>query len=332
MFLVVFTGIFEFKTLRQVVVHLNGTELPTATEGVFYHEVQLRTVESSLAGLFSCRQVHFLTCLANRVLCVFPDLVGTDVFLVVVRVAKGYLRFIVLEVEGFEDDIDDLHDADELLLYLVLTAEDMGIVLRKGAHTRQAVQLAALFVAINGTELRTAERQILVTLRAVLVDRAVVRAVHRLEHIDLAFLRRRDRLEGVLAVVIPVTGSHIQLFGADMRGDHLLVAVPLLDFLEEIFESQTEGSTFRQPNRQTFSDHIREHKEFQFFSDFTVVSFLRFFEQGEVFIQHRFLGEGDTIDTGHHRSFFITTPISGRAREHFHCLDGLGREQVRTAA
>ena len=74
-FLVILTGVFEFETLRQVIVHLDGTELPAATECVLDQEVEFRTIESGFTGLFACRKVHFLTCLTNRVLCLLPDLV-----------------------------------------------------------------------------------------------------------------------------------------------------------------------------------------------------------------------------------------------------------------
>ena len=91
-----------------------------------------------------------------------PYLVGADVFLVVIGVTKRDLRFVVLEIEGFEDDIDDLHDSDELLFNLILAAEDMRVILSKGTHACESVQLAGLLIAIDGTELRAAERQVFV--------------------------------------------------------------------------------------------------------------------------------------------------------------------------
>ena len=121
----------------------------------------------------------------------------------------------------------------------------MRIILRERTHTREAVQLTALLIPIDGTELRTAERQVFVRTRRVLVDRAVVRTVHRFEQIDLTFLRRRDGLERVLAVMIPVTGSHIQVLRTDMRRDDLLITVTFLNLLEEVLQTQTKGSTFR---------------------------------------------------------------------------------------
>lgn len=49
----------------------------------------------------------------------------------VVRIAEGNLGFEVVEIEGGEDGLDDVHDAHELGLDLIGTAEDVGIVLRE---------------------------------------------------------------------------------------------------------------------------------------------------------------------------------------------------------
>ena len=48
---VVGTYVFQFKTFGQVVVHLNGTQLPLAANGVAHHEVQFGAVERSFAQL-----------------------------------------------------------------------------------------------------------------------------------------------------------------------------------------------------------------------------------------------------------------------------------------
>ena len=58
--------------------------------------------------------------------------------------------------------LDNLHHLDELVLHLVGTTEDMGIILSEAAHTGQSVQLATLLIAIHSTELCAAERQLFV--------------------------------------------------------------------------------------------------------------------------------------------------------------------------
>ena len=114
-----------------------------------------------------------------------------------------------------------------------------------------------------------------------------------------------------------------------MRRDDLLVAVTLLDLLEEVLQTQTEGSTLRQPDRQTFTNHIGEHKELELLTDLTVVTFLGFFQEREVLIEHRAFWERDSVDTGHHRSFLIAAPIGSGAGEYLNRLDIPGAQEVR---
>ena len=207
--MVVLARVFEFKTLRQVVVHLDSTQLPTATDSVFDHKVQFRAIESRLAIFYFCGQTFLAASLDDSTLGFLPNLVATHILGGVLRVAQRDLCLEVLEIQCFEDNLDNLHYADKLVLYLVRAAEDMRIVLCDRAHTRQSVQLARLLIAIDGTELCTAERQVFVTAGAVLVDSTVVGAVHRLEQINFALLRSGDRLERILAVVVPVSGGYV---------------------------------------------------------------------------------------------------------------------------
>ena len=163
--LVVLTHILQLETLWQVVVNLDGTELPTATQCVLNHEVELRTIESGLTILNMSVHTFLTACLDDCVLCLLPYLVRTHILVVVVLVAKRDLSLEILEVKSAEDDLNDLHHFDELFFHLVGTAEDMCVVLSERAHTSQSVQLARLLVAINRTELSTTERQVFVRTR-----------------------------------------------------------------------------------------------------------------------------------------------------------------------
>ena len=203
--LVVFANIFEFEALRQVVVNLDSTELPTTTDSVLYHEVQLRTIEGSLTIFYACRKVLFLASVDDCLFCHCPNLVGTNILGGVVGVAERNLCFEVLEIESLEDDFNDFHNADKLLLNLVLTTEDMCIVLCERTNAGKSVQFARLLVAVNCTEFSNTQRQILVAAWAVLENHTVVRAVHRLEQVHFTFFGSGNRLERVLAVVVPVT-------------------------------------------------------------------------------------------------------------------------------
>ena len=114
-----------------------------------------------------------------------------------------------------------------------------------------------------------------------------------------------------------------------MRRDNLLITIAFLDLLQEILETQTESRSFRQPDWQTFSYHIGEHEQLQVFSYAAMVTFLRFFEQRQIFIEHRAFREGNTVDTRHHRTFLVATPVCRSTRKHLDSLDIACTHQVR---
>ena len=90
---------------------------------------------------------------------------------------------------------NNVHHLEELILDLLGSAEEVGVVLRESTHAGEAVELTALFVAIHGAKLCETQRQVAIGTRISLIYLAVVGAVHRLEHILLALLRGLDGLE-----------------------------------------------------------------------------------------------------------------------------------------
>ena len=151
-FLVVSTCIYKVKTLRQVVVHLDCTQLPTTTNSIFHHEVEFRTIECSFTKLNFSFQAFIFASFDNCSFCFFPYFVRTDIFFFIVRVAKRNLSLEVFKIQRFEDNEDDVHHFHELLFQLIRTAEDVSIVLSKRAHTCQTVQLTTLLITIHSTE------------------------------------------------------------------------------------------------------------------------------------------------------------------------------------
>ena len=79
----------------------------------------------------------------------------------VVRITQRNLCLKV-EAKGRQHNVDNVHHIEELLLHLIGTAEQVGIVLCERANTRQAVQLAALLITIHGAKLCNAQRQVTV--------------------------------------------------------------------------------------------------------------------------------------------------------------------------
>ena len=116
---VILGSILQFETLWQVVIHLDGTQLPTTADGILYHEVELRTIEGSLANLLTSLKTLLLASLADSVLALFPNLIRTDILLCILRVAERNLCLVVLETEDLEYLQDYVDYVLELRLYLI---------------------------------------------------------------------------------------------------------------------------------------------------------------------------------------------------------------------
>ena len=222
--------VLQLEALGQVVVYLNSAQLPTPTDGVFDHEVELRTVKGCLAVFYFGLEALLTTRLDNGLLAFSPHLVRPDVFFCILRVAQADLCFEIIKLEHFEHGLDNVHHVKKLALHLFRAAEDVGIVLCKRANACQSVQLAALFVAIHRTKLGNAQRQVFIRTGFPRKHLAVVRTVHRLEHILFVFFGCMDGLKRIFAVMCIVARCNVEVFAADMWRYHLLIAVLLLNF------------------------------------------------------------------------------------------------------
>ena len=329
--LVVGAHVFQLEAFREVVVHLDGTQLPAAADGVFHHEVELRAVESGFAVFHHGGQAFLGGRLDDGGFGLLPVLVGADVLAAVNLVAQRHLGRELVELQRAENVKHDVDDLAELFLELVGTAEEVGVVLRKAADAGQAVQLTALLVTVHSAEFREAERQVAVRTGLRLVDLAVVRAVHRFEQVLLPFLRGGDGTERVLAVFGPVAGGDVEFLVADVRGDHLQVAVVLLDLAQELLQPLAQRGALGQPERKTHTHFRREGEEFHLLAEFAVVALLGFLEHGQVFVEHALLGEGDAVDAGELLVVLVTAPVGTGDVEQLDRLDDRGIAQVRTA-
>ena len=151
-FLIVVANVFKFKTFGQIVVYLNCTQLPFTTKSVFYHKVEFRTVECSLASFHCCGQTFFFGSLYNALLCHLPMFLATNVFLFVVGVTKRNLCSVIFKVQYLKDIENNIYNFAKFFFNLVGTAEKVSIVLCKRAYTCKSVQLTTLLVTVNCTK------------------------------------------------------------------------------------------------------------------------------------------------------------------------------------
>ena len=208
----------------------------------------------------------------------------------------------------------------------------MGIVLGKTANARESVKFAALLIAIYGSEFRESDRKFLVGVRRRSVNLAVMRAVHRFEHILLPFLRRMDGLERVLAIFCPVSGSNVKLLAANVRGDYLKISLLLELGAQESLELITQSSATGQPQGKAHSYAVAEGKQTHLLAKLAMVALLCFLEQHQVFIEHALLGEGDSVDAGELLTVLVAAPVCSCYCSEFHCLDNLRVAKMRPTA
>ena len=135
MLLIIRAHIFKFKAFRQVVVNLDSTQLPTTTDSVFHHKVELRTIESSFSILNLSRQALLRTSLDNSLFRFFPVIIATNILFTVHFITQRYLCFKILEIHRTEHNRYNIHHTKELIFHLLRTTEDMRIILRKATNT-----------------------------------------------------------------------------------------------------------------------------------------------------------------------------------------------------
>ena len=208
----------------------------------------------------------------------------------------------------------------------------MCIVLGKAADTGQSVELAALLIAVNGTEFGKTEREVAIGARFAAEDFAMVRAVHWLEHILLALLRGLDRLERVLAVFCVVSAGYIEVLGSYVRGHYRQIAEFLLLAAEEGLEGIAHLGAAWQPQRQTETHPSGEGEELHLLAELAMVALLCFFEHDKVFVKHALFREGDTVDSGELLPALVAFPVGSGDGGKLHRLDVVHVQDVRATA
>ena len=137
----------------------------------------------------------------------------------------------------------------------------MGVVLGESAHPGQAVKLATLLVAVHGAKLCKAKRQVAVGARLRLINFAVVRAIHRLEQVLLAFFGGVNGLKGVLAVLLIVARKHIKLLARNVGRDYRQVARLFLRSLQKVLQSLAQCGAFGQPQGQSLTHFLAKREK-----------------------------------------------------------------------
>lgn len=176
--------------------------------------------------------------------------------------------------------------------YLVITTENVGVVLSKAAHTGQAGQGAGSLVTVEDTELGHTDGQLPVTPLAVAKDETVAGAVHWLQS-PLLLLDLKG--EHVLVVVLPVTGLLPQGRVVHVWRQNLLVAtLPVLG-ADIAGQGVVDGHAVGEEEAGT-GRHLVEEEELLLLSNLAVVALGGLLEHLLVLVHLLLVGEGDAVD------------------------------------
>src|SRR5687768_10623240 len=151
--LVVFADVFHLESLRQIEIKLHGRQLPVAADRILDSDVDLRTVKHGLTFDARVRNVSRVKRVDKRGFRAVPVFVGTEIVHVLIVAPNRQFDLDVFEAEDFVDMKGEVDATEDFAANLLGRAENVSIVLRKPAHTRQSVQRAGKFGAITRAEL-----------------------------------------------------------------------------------------------------------------------------------------------------------------------------------
>ena len=209
-------------------------------------------------------------------------------------------------------------------------AEDVGVVLREPADTRQAAELTRLLVAVDGAELRQPQRELLVAPRPRLVDHRVVRAVHRLEEVLLVLLHD-NRLELAVGVVGIVAGDLVEVDLADVGRVDGLVAPRRQLLAHEGLERAPQERAFGHPEDQPRADKRARRKQIELLAEDAMIALPRLLERQEVGVEIFLRKPGRAVEPLELGVVGVPLPIGAGDACELEGADAAGARHVRPA-
>ena len=151
------------------------------------------------------------------------------------------------------------------------------------AHPAQSAQHARPLVAVHGSQLRDAHRQVAVAALLRFVNQDMVRAVHRPQHhlLGLQVHRRKH----VVLVMFPVARALVQFHLGQVGRVDVLVSGLALALQNVLFQQPADGRALRQPQRQAGSHRFVHREQFELLAQLAMVAPLRLFQAVEVLLQ-----------------------------------------------
>jgi len=252
------------------------------------------------------------------------------IFYLVLRISQRQDTSVIGNTEILVGIEDQVYYLGELGLDLLRCYEQMGIILAEMSASFDTLQGSAGFKTEVMGDLTDTDRQILVGVLCVSVDHHVVRAVHGTQYEGLSF--HFHGREHVLLVVIPVTGSLVQIHSTDTGGHNMQIAQSSLFILDIILQLLPYGVTLGKEHGKSAAYQIISHEQFHFLADLSVVTLFGLFQLFQMCFQFLCGREADTVDTLHYVVVGIALPIYSGVFYQFEVLAQLGVVYVRSTA
>ena len=180
-------------------------------------------------------------------------------------------------------------------------------------------------VSVENARLGHPQRQLAVAVGAVGVERAVARAVHRLQP-ELAVLGLER--EHVLAVLLPVPRGDPELLVVDLRRAHLDVAALAVLATAQILEHVPDHHPLGVPERRARRD-VGEVEQVELRPEPAVVALLRLLEPLEVRVEVALPEERRAVDPGQLGVVLVAAPVGAGETGQLERLDRRGVLEVR---
>ncbi len=322
----VFADIFGVEAIGQHIVELDRADRPFAADGVLDDEVELGRIEGAVTlrdHRLDARRAgggHHLR------FGLVPELIRTGALFG----ARGEIDVIRLQPEVGVDGFRQRDEARRFRLDLVLSAEDVRIVLREGADAHQAMQRARGFIAVARAELGHAHGQVAIGFLALLEDLDVAGAVHRLQRQRLVFRRLRD--EHVVAILVPVARLFPELAVEHLRSAHF----DIVGFIEAaahiVLDHAPERQALGVPEHHALALFLHV-EEIEFATELAVIALLGFLDAHEVGGEILLVHPCRAVHPLQHLVAMIAAPVGSGQLHQLERLRQLARGgQVRAAA
>ncbi|VUX08345.1 Uncharacterised protein [Faecalibacterium prausnitzii] len=320
----------QVELCGQAEVQLAGGQGVLSADSGLDVDVQLGAVESSLADLLGEVDAQLSQDLPQSVLGVVPHRVVVVILLLVGGVTQGQNAAVIGDVEvlvGLEDEVADISD---FALDLLRSAEQVSVVLAEVTAALDALQGAGGLIAEVVCDLADAHGQVAVGVGTVCVDHHVMGAVHRAQDVALALHLHGG--EHILAVVVPVAGSLVQIHGADAGSHDVQIAAGALLLLDIVLQLLPDRVACGQEHGQTAANQVVGHEQAHLLADLAVVALTSLLLLLLPGVQLLLIVESHAVDAGQHPVLFVVLPVCAGLLGDLEGLQSLGVGQVRSDA